>query len=83
MTLIILKNFNKANEIIEKTEVYERQNIVSTGTRKRQKQEHNLNKDIFHKKVHDELIKEMKNAFDISNLPVLIAFLKLDPQKIP
>ena len=25
----------------------------------------------------------MKNAFDISNLPVLSAFLKLDPQKIP
>ena len=25
----------------------------------------------------------MKNAFDISNLPVLNAFLKLDPQKIP
>ena len=24
----------------------------------------------------------MKNAFDISNLPVLDAFLKLDPQKI-
>ena len=25
----------------------------------------------------------MKNAFNISNLPVLNAFLKLDPQKIP
>ena len=60
---------------------------MSSGTRKRQKQDHNLTKDIFHKKVIkpfiDELIKEMKNRFDISNLPVLNAFLKLDPQKIP
>ena len=64
-----------------------RQNIVSSGTRKCQKQDYNLTKDIFHKKVIrpflDELIKEMKNAFDISNLPVLNAFLKLNPQKIP
>ena len=29
------------------------------------------------------LIKEMKNEFNISNLHVLNAFLKLDPQKIP
>ena len=60
---------------------------MSSGTRKRQKQDHKLTKDIFHKKVIksfiDELIKEMKNGFDISNLPVLNAFLKLDPQKIP
>ena len=73
-----LKNFNNANEIIEKTEVYERQNIVSSGMRKRQKQDHNLTKDIFHKNVIqpfiDKLIKEMKNAFNISNLPVLNAF---------
>ena len=82
-----LKNFNNANERIEKFEVYERQNIVSSGMCKRQKQDHNLAKDIFHKKVMkpfiDELIKEMKSAFDISNLTVLNAFLKLDPQKIP
>ena len=38
-----------------------RQNIVSSGTCKYQKQDHNLAKDIFHKKVIkpfiDELIK--------------------------
>ena len=82
-----LKNFNNANKIIEKIKVYERQNIVSSGTCKCQKQDYNLTKDIFHKKVIrpflDELIKEMKNAFHISNLPVLNAFLKLNPQKIP
>ena len=82
-----LKNFNNTNEIIEKIEFYKRKNIVSSGMRKHQKQDHNLTKDIFHKKVIkpfiDELIKEIKNAFDISHLPVLNAFLKLDPQKIP
>ena len=45
-----LKNFNSANEIIEKIEVYERQNIVSSGMHKHQKQDHDLTKDIFHKK---------------------------------
>ena len=39
-----LKNFNNANEIIEKIEVSERQNIVSSGTCKHQKQDHNLTK---------------------------------------
>ena len=46
-----LKNFNNANEIIEKFKVYERQNIVSSGTRKCQKQDHNLAKDIFIKRL--------------------------------
>ena len=36
-----LNNFNNANEI-EKIEVSERQNIVSSGTCKHQKQDHNL-----------------------------------------
>ena len=61
--------------------------FVSSGTRKCQKQDHNLTKDIFHKKdikpLMDELIKEMKNAFYNLNLPDLNAFQKLDPQKIP
>ena len=60
--------------------------FVSSRTRKCQKQDHNLTKDIFHKKdikpFIDELIKEMKNAFCILNLPDLNAFQKLDPQKI-
>ena len=59
-----LKNFNNANKIIEKIEIYERQNIVSFGTHKCQKQDHNLTKDIFHKKVIkpfiDELIKSKR-----------------------
>ena len=64
-----------------------RDKILFSSMCEYQKQDHNLTKDIFHKKVIksfiDELIKEMKNAFDISNLPVLNAFLKIDAQKIP
>ena len=60
---------------------------MSSGTHKRQKQDNNLTKDIFHKKVIkpfvNKLIKEMKNVVDISNLPVLNASVKLDPQKVP
>ena len=78
-----LKNFNNANKL--KKSGFMRDKILCLLVR--EKQDHNLTKDIFRKKVIkpfiDELIKEMKNAFDISNLPVLNAFLKLDPQKIP
>ena len=54
-----LKNFNKASKIIEKIQVYERQNIVPSGMRKCQKQDHNLTKDIFHKKVIKPFIDEL------------------------
>ena len=59
-----LKNFNNANEIIEKIKVYERQNIVSSGTCKHQKQDHNLTKDIFHKKVIKPFIDELIKSTD-------------------
>ena len=45
-----LKNFNNANKKIEKMQVYERQNIFSSGMCKGQKQHYNLTKDIYHKK---------------------------------
>ena len=59
-----LKNFNNANKIIEKIEIYERQNIVSFGTHKCQKQDHNLTKDIFHKKVIKPFIDELIKSRD-------------------
>ena len=46
-----LKNFINADEIIQKNEIYQKQNIVSSGNRKRQKQDHNLSKDDFHTTV--------------------------------
>ena len=82
-----MKNFNDTDEIIQKIENYQKQNIVSSGIRKRQKQDHNLKKRDFHKTVVkpfiDALTEEMKGAFDISNLLVLNAFLKLDPRSLP
>ena len=79
-----LKKFNKADEIIQKIENYQKQNIVSSGIRRRQKQDHNLSKGDSHttviKPFTHALIEEMKGAFNILNLPVLNAFLKLDPR---
>ena len=61
--------------------------LVSSGIHKHQKQDQNLSKGDFHatvvKPFIHALIEEMKNAFDISNLAVLNAFLKLDPQVLP
>ena len=85
---IHLKSFRESDKIIGKIKEYERRNIVSTGTRKRSKIDRSLNNSQdFHTKVIQPfvkaLVKEIKNAFDLTNLPILNAFLKLDPQDIP
>ena len=83
----IFENFINADKIIQKIENYQKQNKVSSGIRKRQKQNHNLSKGDFHlmvaKPFIHALIEEMKGAFNISNPPVLNVFLKLDPQNLP
>ena len=75
------KNFNNADRIIQKIENYQKQNIVSSKICKCQKQDHNLSEGDFHKTVArpfiHALIEEIKNAFDISHLPVLKCILKL------
>ena len=64
-----LKNFDNAGEIIQKIENYQKQNMVSSGIRKRQKQDHNLRKGDFHttvvKPFIQALIEEMEDAFNI------------------
>ena len=74
-----LKNSNNADEIIQKIANYSK-------ICKREKQDRNLSKGDFHttvvKPLIHALIEEMKTAFNISNLPVLNAFLKLDSQGI-
>ena len=51
------------------------------------KQDHDLSKGVFHtavvKSFIHALIAEMKGAFDISNLPVLKAFQKLESRGLP
>ena len=77
-----LKNFNNADKITQRIENYQKQNIASSGIHKHQNKDHNLSKGDFHATVVKPfiyaLIEEMKGAFDISNLLVLNAFLKLD-----
>ena len=43
-----LKNFNNIDKIIQKIENDQKQNIVSSGICKRQKQDHNTSKCDFH-----------------------------------
>ena len=83
----VLKVLNLVKAAVTIWSSYQKQNIVSSGIRERQKQDHNLSKGDFHitvvKPFIHALIKEMKGTFDISNLPVLDAFLKLDPPGLP
>ena len=80
-----MKSFNKSAEIIETIESYQRRNTVSSGTRtKRSRQDYTDTHKEFHKKVIQPFIialtKEMKDAFDLTNLTFLNSFLILDPQ---
>ena len=82
-----LKYFNNIDKIIPKIEHNQKQKIESSGICKHQKQDHNLSKGDFHttviKSFIHALIEEMKGEVDISNLPVLNAFLKIDPWGLP
>ena len=83
-----LKSFQESIEIIRNIEQYERRNIISTGTRKRSRIENSVeSSQEFHSTVVkpfvNALIDEIRNAFDLTNLPILNSFLKLDPQDIP
>ena len=78
-----MKSFNKSAEIIEKIQSYEKQSIASSGTcTKRSRQDYTDTHKEFHEKVIQPFIialtKEMKDAFDLTNVPVLNSFLKLD-----
>ena len=75
------------------TKLLKRLNIIKnkiqhlSGIRKHEKQDHDLSKGDFHRTVVKPfihaLIEEMKGGFDTSNLPVLNAFLKIDPWGLP
>ena len=69
---IHLKRFNSSAEIIEKIEPYEKRSIVSYGIHTKQSRQDYTDT---HKEFHD--------AFDLTNLPVLNSFVKLDPQGLP
>ena len=61
-----LKNFDNAGEIIQKIENYQKQNMLSSGIRKRQKQDHNLSKGDFHTTVVKPFIQTLIEEIDQS-----------------
>ena len=58
-----LKNFNNIDKIIQKIENDQKQNIVSSGIWKRQKQDHNISKGDFHTTV----VKPFYSGIDTRN----------------
>ena len=54
------KNFNNVDKFIQKIENYQKQKIVSSGTCKCQKQDHNLSKGDFHTAVVEPFIRTLK-----------------------
>ena len=80
-----LSSLQKSSEIIERLDDYNREHQVST--RKRARLDINESLEYFHtrtvKPFIAALIGEIRTAFSISELPVVEAFLAIDPQTIP
>lgn len=84
---IFLESFKKSGDLIERVSLIEMRNTVAGATRKQSRIDPSLSRDEFHsttiKPFIDALIKEITVAFDLSDLPILNAFLKLDPADLP
>lgn len=77
------KSFHQSGTIIEKLQSMEMGNTVAGRTRKQAKIDQTISMNEFHVQVIKPFIKalvdEISSAFDLSDLPILQAFLKLDP----
>ena len=85
--LIYLKNFKQSEDIIERVPLIEMRSKVAGETRKQSRIDASITRLKFHSSTInpfiDALLKEITYAFDLSELPVLTAFLKLDPTDLP
>ena len=85
--LIYLKNFKQSEDIIERVPLIEMRSKVAGETRKQSRIDASITRLKFHYSTInpfiDALLKEITYAFDLSELPVLTAFLKLDPTDLP
>ena len=82
-----LKSFHQSSTIIANLQSMEMRDTLSGGTRKQTKIDQLVSMEEFHKDVIAPFIKalidEISSAFDLSDLPVLQAFLKLDSSDLP
>ena len=85
--LIYLKNFKQSEDIIERVPLIEMRSKVAGETRKQSRIDASITRLKFHSSTInpfiDALFKEITYAFDLSELPVLTDFLKLDPTDQP
>ena len=76
---IYFKSFKQSGDIIEKVSLIEMRITVAGGTRKQSRIDASITTTEFHSSAFnpyiDALMKEMTYAFDLSELPVLTAFL--------
>ena len=84
---IHLKSFKQSEDIIERVSLIEMRSAVAGGTRKQSRIDASITRIEFHSSTInsfiDALMKEITYAFDLSELSVLTAFLKLDPADLP
>ena len=82
-----LKSFHSSNDIIERISSIEMRNTVACGTRKKARMDTSISMEEFHTEVIipfiNALQEEILSAFDLSDLPILLVFLKLDPSEFP
>ena len=80
---IYLKSFKQSEDIIERILLIEMRSTVAGGTRKQSRIDASITRLEFHSSTIspfiDALMKEITYAFDLSELLVLTASLKLDP----
>lgn len=82
-----LSSFNQSDKIIERMLNYKMRRKVADGTRKQSRLDQSLSLAEFHVDViipfMAALQGEIAAAFDLTDLPILNAFLKLDPCDLP
>ena len=82
-----LKSSQISAEIINQLNDFEEQNVISRGTRKRERVENSITAAEFHTQIIKPfllaLIDEIKDAFDMSSIAPVEALLSIDPGSIP
>ena len=82
-----LKSFKQSADIIQRKSTLDMRETVAGNTRKKSRINTDISMEDFHTSVIQPFVKalsdEIASAFDLSNLPILNAFLKIEPSCIP
>ena len=82
-----LKSFKQSTDIIQRLSTLDMRETVAGNTRKKSRIDTNISMEDFHTSVIQPFVKALSNeiasASDLSDLPILNAFLKIDPSCIP